>query len=111
MKRPWLRIFFNLFDLAINNAHILYRHSCKNSLVKPKDMWFSCRVAHILLDSVCGRARKRTTSQALTIISNPSPESCRLVHVNETDLKRGMLPLFENEEGGAEDYSVLLQLL
>ena len=90
VKRPWLRIFFNLFDLAVNNAHILYRHSCKESLVRPKDLLeFRVEIAHILLDGVCGRARKRTASQALNIISNPSPESCRLVHVNETDLKRG----------------------
>ena len=90
VKRPWLRIFFNMFDLAVNNAHILYRHSCKDSLVKPIDLLgFRVEVIHLLLDNVCGRARKRTASQALTIISDPSPESCRLVHVNETDLKRG----------------------
>ena len=28
-RRFWLRLFFQLFDYAINNAHILYKHSCK----------------------------------------------------------------------------------
>ena len=90
VKRPWLRIFFNLFDIAVNNAHILYRHSCRGSLVKPKDLLgFRVEVVHLILDSVSRRARKRTASQALQFVANPSPESCRLVHVNETDLKRG----------------------
>ena len=31
----WLRLFFQLFDYAINNAHILYKHSCKRYDVQP----------------------------------------------------------------------------
>ena len=28
-RQPWLRIFFHLLEFAVNNAHILYRHSCR----------------------------------------------------------------------------------
>ena len=37
-KRPWLRIFFHLFDLAVNNAFLLYKHDCNRYSIRPKDL-------------------------------------------------------------------------
>ena len=90
-KRPWLRIFFNMFDLAIDNAHILYKHNCRGSQVKPNDLLgFRLELVHCLLDDVSTRSRKRTAPQALHVVADPLPESCRLVHVNDVaGMKRG----------------------
>ena len=49
----WLRLFFQLFDYAINNAHKLYKHSCKRYDVRPKDLLaFRLELLHLLLDEV-----------------------------------------------------------
>ena len=49
----WLRLFFQLFDYAINNAHILYKHSCKRYDVRPKDLLaFRLELVHLLLEEV-----------------------------------------------------------
>ena len=89
-KRPWLRIFFHMFDLAINNAHILYSHNCRGSPVKPNDLLgFRLELVHCLLDNESRRARKRSATQALHVVVTPLSESCRLVRVDEAGLKRG----------------------
>ena len=45
-KRYWLHIFFQFFDYAINNAYLLYKHSCHAHKLSAKDLfaWFSARV-------------------------------------------------------------------
>ena len=89
-KRPWLRIFFHFFDLAVDNAHILYKHSCRDSLVKPKDLLaFRVELVHLLLDGARRTSRKRRASQSLHSVVNPPCESCRLAHVSGAGLKRG----------------------
>ena len=52
-RRFWLRLFFQLFDYAINNAHTLYKHSCKRYDVRPKDLLtFRLELVHLLLEEV-----------------------------------------------------------
>ena len=37
-RRFWLRVInMRLFNIAVNNVYILYRHSCKRHRVTPKD--------------------------------------------------------------------------
>ena len=49
-KRSWLRQFFQFFDYAINNAYLLYKHSCKQHRVKCKDLLqFRMELVHLLL--------------------------------------------------------------
>ena len=87
-KRPWLRIFFHLFDIAVSNAHLLYKHNCNRCSIKPRDsLAFRMELVHCLLDS----ARKPHKRACLP---QPCPdaasEPCRLVRVNAVDgLKRG----------------------
>ena len=86
-KRPWLRIFFHLFDIAVNNAHRLYKHDCNRCLIKPKDsLAFRMELVHCLLDS----ARKPHRQASL---SRPCPDTasgpCKLVRVTAVGLKRG----------------------
>ena len=49
-KRYWLRLFFHLFDLAISNSYILYKHECNRVGAHPvasKD--FCVELIHNLL--------------------------------------------------------------
>ena len=49
----WLRLFYQFFDYAINNAYILYKHSCKLHKVRPKDsLEFHLELVHSLLKEV-----------------------------------------------------------
>ena len=44
----WIRLFYTCKDFSINNAHILYKHNCKKSLIKPKDQHaFRLELAHV----------------------------------------------------------------
>ena len=36
-RRYWLRLFFQFFDYAVNNAYIIYRHDCKHYGVAPRN--------------------------------------------------------------------------
>ena len=52
-RRFWLRLMNRLFNIAVNNAYILYRHSCKRHRVTPKDaLAFRLELVHCLLDKV-----------------------------------------------------------
>ena len=52
-RRFWLRLFFQFFDYSINNAHILYKHSCKRHGIVPKDqLEFRIELVHLLLEQV-----------------------------------------------------------
>ena len=86
-KRPWLRIFFHLFDFAVNNAHILYKHNCRKVGIRPKDLLaFRLELVHLLLDSAYCRKRQRPTCHPS---EETSPEECHLVRVTDVGLKRG----------------------
>ena len=50
-KRYWLRIFFQFFDYAINNAYLLYKHSCHALKLSAKDLLgFRLELVHLLLE-------------------------------------------------------------
>ena len=52
-KRYWLRIFFQFFDYAINNAYLLYKHSCHAHKLSAKDfLGFRLELVHLLLEQV-----------------------------------------------------------
>ena len=50
-KCYWLRIFFQFFDYAINNAYLLYKHSCHALKLSAKDLLgFRLELVHLLLE-------------------------------------------------------------
>ena len=52
-KRYWLRIFFQFFDYAINNAYLLYKHSCHVHKLIAKDLLgFQLELVYLLLEQV-----------------------------------------------------------
>ena len=86
-RQPWLRIFFHLFDLAVNNAHIIYKHSCKGYGVKPNDpLAFWMELVHIFLDDA-RTLRKRSLS--LMTESTFDQGQCLLVRACDAGMKRG----------------------
>ena len=91
-KRPWLRIFFHLFDLTVNNAHVLYKHNCRFYQVdkkKVKDLLgFRLELVHCLLDRV-RITRKRRHPASHTVARPALVQLCRLQSVSGTALKRG----------------------
>ena len=61
-KRPWMQIFFHLFEFAINNAHILYQHNCKKVGLLQKDikdlLAFRLELVHLLEGYSCRKRRR-----------------------------------------------------
>ena len=50
-KCYWLRIFFQFFDYAINNAYLLYKHSGHAHKLSAKDLLgFRLELVHLLLE-------------------------------------------------------------
>ena len=50
-KRYWLRTFFQFFDYAINNAYLLYKHSCHAHKLSAKELLgFRLELVHLLLE-------------------------------------------------------------
>ena len=90
-KRPWLRIFFHLFDLAVNNAFLLYKHNCNHCSLRPKDLFaFRLELVHCLLDSARKPHRRPSLPQPCPdpdVASNP----CRLVKVEHVHLDQGKI--------------------
>ena len=86
--RSWLRVFFHLFDIAVDNAHILYKHNCRKTGIKCQDLLaFRLKLVHLLLDGADRRKRRRVIGREKT--EDNSPGECRLVGVGEVGLKRG----------------------
>ena len=86
-KRYWLRLFFHFFDIAINNAFILYKHSCKQQGVSPSSLLdFRLGLAHSLLDNSQRRNSCKLVRQPGALDSNCL---CTLMHVDEIGIKRG----------------------
>ena len=57
-KRYWLRIFFQFFDYAINNAYLLYKRSCPGHKFSAKDsLNFQLELVHLLLQEQAGPKR------------------------------------------------------
>ena len=84
-KRFWLRLFFQFFNYAINNAYILYKHSCKIHKVRPKDsLEFRLELVHSLLKEV--GLRKGVKQQSGESMGRTQSE--RVCHLDRV-LKRG----------------------
>ena len=82
----WLHLFFQLFDYAINNAHILYKHSCKRYDVRPKDLLaFRLELLHLLLDEVS--LPKGVTQSSASVGRAQSERVCYLEKVSKIGLK------------------------
>ena len=84
-KRSWLRLFFQFFDYAVNNAHILYKHSCSRHGISPNDLLeFRMELIHLLLvqsRQKAFRIKKNDRAQDVSV--------CYLVSLSEIGLKRG----------------------
>lgn len=85
-KRYWLRLFFQFLDYAINNAFILYKHSCVRHGVEPKDLLeFRLELVHVLLEEV---GQKRMVRNSC-IDRRLDPHVCNLEKLSALGLKRG----------------------
>ena len=89
-KRYWLRIFFQFFDYAINNAYLLYKHSCHAHKLSAMDLLgFRLELVHLLLEqaeSIRGVVRARKVARDAA----QSARVCEFDRVsNIVDLKRG----------------------
>ena len=50
-RRSWICLFFQFLDYAVNNAYLLYKHSCRRHRTKPKDLLqFRMELVHLLLE-------------------------------------------------------------
>ena len=87
--RPWVCIFFHLFDLAINNAFLLYKHNSNHCSLRPKDLLaFRLELVHCLLDSARKPHKRPSLPQPCPdpdVANNP----CRLVKVEHVSLGQG----------------------
>ena len=78
-----------LFNIAVNNAYILYRHSCKRHRVTPKDAFaFPLELVHCLLDKV--GLRRGVTVRSEGVDTASSERVCYLHRVSDIPgMKRG----------------------
>ena len=75
-KCYWLRLFFQFFDYAVNNAYLLYKHGCIARNICPKDLLgFRLELVHVLLKVVGSKSgstvqkkMKSTKVQTLGVI-------------------------------------------
>ena len=88
-KRSWLRLFFQFFDYAINNAYILYKHSCSRNGVRPNDLLnFRMELVHLLLENVQGQRKSVSCKQSCNNRAQTA-SVCYLVSLSEIGMKRG----------------------
>ena len=86
-KRCWLRPLIQCHNFAINNAHILYKHNCRQSKVKPKDqLAFRLELARLLL-KFGSRSKQVHSSSGSGKAQDVSV--CYLKRVSDIGLKRG----------------------
>ena len=86
-KRYWLRLFFQFLNYAINNAYLLYKHSCKRYGVKPMDLLaFRLELVRLLLQTTVRRPRNLDVGSSS---SSQSAKICYLKRVSEIGLSRG----------------------
>ena len=75
-------------DYAINNAHILYKHSCKRYDVRHKDsLAFRLELVHLLLEEV--GLSKGVRQSSASVCKAQSERVCYLEKVSKIGLKRG----------------------
>ena len=83
-KRYWIRPFFQFFDYAVNNAHILYMHDCKQQGIQPKDLLkFRLGLVHLLLSPTRGNTRSSFGIDVRGV------GGCQLVHLSQMQMPRG----------------------
>ena len=82
-RRYWLRLFFQFFDYATDNAHILYKHNCVRCNIKPVELLrFRLNLVDLLL-------RHSSRSSKNPVGSNPNDSGCCLKRVSEIGISRG----------------------
>ena len=87
-KRYWLRLFFQFFDYAVNNAYLLYKHGCIARNICPKDLLgFRLELVHVLLKVV--GSKSGSTVQKKTRCNAQGDGMCELERVTKIGLKRG----------------------
>ena len=87
-KRYRIRPFFQFFDYAVNNGHILYKHDCKRQGIKPKELLkFSLELVHLLLSPNRGRLIPQSQGSGVQVRGR-----CRLMHLSQMQMSRGRCP-------------------
>ena len=67
-RRYWLRLFYQFFDYAVNNAHILYTHDCRQYKVVAMTQYdFRRCLANSLMKDTRGRKRPALQSTELEV--------------------------------------------
>lgn len=85
--RYWFRLFFQMFDLAVNNAYILYKHNCKIFGIEPMTL-LSFRLG-VARNYLCVSGRKCSSSSGgVSGVCSPLAGTT-LVSVDRVGLKRG----------------------
>ena len=88
-KRYWLRLFFQFFDYAVNNAFLLYKHSCCRHGVRPKQLLkFRLELVHVLLEDV-GQKKGTLRSKSTETAQSECVRACYLEKLSALGLKRG----------------------
>ena len=89
-KRNWLRIFFQFFDYAINNAYLLYKHSCHAHKLSAKDfLGLQLQLVHLLLEQA-GPKRGVVRARKVARDAAQSARVCELDRVSTiVNQKRG----------------------
>ena len=75
-KRPWLRIFFQLFRFSSRQRAYFVQASCRDSLVKPIVACISRRTSDLLLDGARRTSTQAAEFKTLHSVVNPPCESC-----------------------------------
>ena len=87
-RRSWIRLFFQILDYTVNNAYLLYKHSCKRHKAKPKDLLQLCmELVHLLLEEV-GQQRG-ISCDTNSAGGAQSARVCYLESVSVLGMKRG----------------------
>ena len=89
-KHYWLRIFFQFSDYAINNAYLLYKHSCHAHKLSAMDLLsFRLELVHLLLEQA-GPKRDVVRARKVARDAARSARVCDLDRVSSiVYLKRG----------------------
>ena len=87
-RHYWLRLFFQFFDYAVNNAYLLYKYNCIACNICPKEpLGFRLELVHVLLKVV--GSKSGSTVQKKTRCNAQRDQMCELERVTKIGLKRG----------------------
>ena len=93
-KHCWLRLFFQFFHYAVNNAYLLYKHGCIARNICPKDpLGFRLELVHVLLKVV--GSKSGSTVQKKTRCNAQGDRMCELERMIKIGLKRGRCHHFQ----------------